>query len=75
MEYNKRAILKVVNDGKLYSRYFCILVLILFLVICSKQFNKEACLVAGVNSKDFKEEDNISAKYKGAVFKLNKLTN
>jgi len=37
--------------------------------------------VAGVNSEDFKEEDNIStkyklntAKYKGAVVRPNKLT-
>ena len=74
LEYDKRAILKVVNDGKSYSRYFCVLVLILSLVIYSKQSNKEACLVAGVNGKDFKEKDNIGAEYKGAVFGLNKLT-
>ena len=37
--------------------------------------------MAGVNSKDFKEEDNISAKYKlntakykGAIVRLDKLT-
>jgi hypothetical protein len=56
-------------------------VLILSLVICGKQSNKEACLVAGVNGEDFKEEDDISAecelntaKYKGAVVRPNKLT-
>ena len=48
--------------------------------MCGKQFNKKAYLVAGVNSKDFKKKDSINtkcklntAKYKGAVFKLNKL--
>jgi hypothetical protein len=56
-------------------------VLILSLVIYSKQSNKEARLVAGVNSEDFKEENDISAKYKpntaeykGAVVRLDKLT-
>ena len=81
MEYNKRAVLKVVNDGKLYCRYFYILVLILSLVIYGKQSNKEACLVARINSEVFKEEDDISAKYKlntvkykGAIVRLDKLT-
>ena len=53
----------------------------LSLVICGKQSNKEACLVAGVNGEDFKEEDDIgakyelnAAKYKGAIFRLDKLT-
>ena len=82
LKYNKRAILKVVNNSKSHSHYFCVLVLILFLVICGKQFNKKAYLVAKINSKDFKKEDSISTKYKlnttkykGAVFRSNKLTN
>ena len=53
----------------------------LSLVIYGKQSNKEACLVARVNGEDFKEKDDISAeyklnaaKYKGAMFRLDKLT-
>jgi len=56
-------------------------VLILSPVIYGKQSNKEACLVARVNGEDFKEEDNISVKYKlnttkykGAIVRPNKLT-
>jgi hypothetical protein len=56
-------------------------VLILSLVIYGKQSNKEACLVAGINGEDFKEEDDISTKcelntaeYKGAIVRPNKLT-
>ena len=80
-EYDKRAVLEVVNDGKSYSRYFCVLVLILSLVICGKQSNEEACLVAGVNGEDFEEEDDIgaecelnTAEYKGAVVRSDELT-
>ena len=50
------------------------LVLILSLVICSKQSDEEACLVAGVNGEDFEEEDDIGAEYKGAVFGSDELT-
>jgi len=53
----------------------------LSLVICGKQSNEEACLVAGVNGEDFKEEDDIgaecelnAAKYKGAMFRSDELT-
>ena len=55
--------------------------LISSLVICGKQSNEEARLVAGVNGEDFEEEDDINAEYKlntaeykGAIVRLDKLT-
>ena len=81
LEYNKWAILKVVNNAKLYSRYFCVLVLILSLVICGKQSNKKTYPVTRVNNGDFKKENDIgikcklnTAKYKRAIFSLDELT-
>ena len=55
--------------------------LISSLVICGKQSNEEARLVAGVNGEDFEEEDDIdaecelnTAEYKGAVVRSDELT-